>query len=111
MSVSDSEPSIPKTMRRDGDYLVVEWSDGLVGKLAWKSLRDACPCAGCKEDHQKPADPFRILKPEELVPLAATAMPRVGRYAYKIVWSDGHDSGIYTLHLLRELSLASTKSN
>jgi DUF971 family protein len=30
-------------------------------------------------------------------------MPRVGRYAYKIVWNDGHDAGIYTLDHLREL--------
>jgi DUF971 family protein len=30
-------------------------------------------------------------------------MPRIGRYAYKIVWSDGHDTGIFTLEQLREL--------
>ena len=108
MSASNVEPLMPTAMRREGEHLVIEWSDGVVGRLGWKMLRDACPCAGCREDHQKPADPFRILKPAELVPLAAVTMPRVGRYAYKIVWSDGHDSGIYTLHLLRELSLSST---
>jgi DUF971 family protein len=27
----------------------------------------------------------------------------VGRYAYHIVWSDGHDTGIYTLKMLREM--------
>jgi DUF971 family protein len=90
-------------MRRQGDYLIIEWSDNLVGKLTWKQLREACPCAGCKEDREKPPDPFRILKPEELAPLSPVSMPRVGRYAYKIVWSDGHDSGIYTLEHLREL--------
>jgi DUF971 family protein len=31
-------------------------------------------------------------------------MPRVGRYGYKIVWSDGHDTGIYTLEGLRALA-------
>jgi DUF971 family protein len=30
-------------------------------------------------------------------------MVPVGRYAYKIVWSDGHDSGIFTLEHLRAL--------
>ena len=29
--------------------------------------------------------------------------PAGNRYAYKIVWSDGHDSGIYTLEHLRSL--------
>jgi DUF971 family protein len=95
---------MPTAMRREGDNLIIEWSDGLKAAIPWKRLRDNCPCAGCKEDRGKPADPFRILKPNELVPLAPTAMPRVGRYAYKIVWSDGHDTGIYTLEHLRELS-------
>jgi DUF971 family protein len=94
---------VPKALRREGDHLVIEWSDGLVGRLTWKQLRDACPCAGCREERDKPPDPFRLLKPNELVPLAPVGMPRVGRYAYKIVWSDGHDTGIFTIQHLREL--------
>ncbi len=30
-------------------------------------------------------------------------MSPVGRYAYKITWSDGHDTGIFTLEHLRAL--------
>jgi DUF971 family protein len=30
-------------------------------------------------------------------------MQPTGRYAYSIHFSDGHDTGIYTLELLREL--------
>ncbi|MCK4685523.1 MAG: DUF971 domain-containing protein, partial [Pirellulales bacterium] len=41
--------------------------------------------------------------PEETVPLAIKEMKPVGQYAYKIEFSDGHDSGIYTLDFLREL--------
>lgn len=100
---------VPTTMRRDGDRLLIEWSDGLVAGIAWATLREACPCAGCREEREKPADPFRILKPQEIVPLAPVSMPRVGRYAYKIVWSDGHDTGIYTLEHLRELSERATR--
>jgi DUF971 family protein len=37
------------------------------------------------------------------VPLSISGMQPVGQYAYKIVFSDGHDSGIYTLEYLREL--------
>jgi DUF971 family protein len=79
MSVSNSP--LPTAMRREGDLLVIEWNDGFKGVVSWKRLRDACPCAGCKEEREKPADPFRLLKPEELTPLAALSMPRVGRYA------------------------------
>lgn len=107
MSAEQHTP-LPVAMRRDGENLIIDWADGLHGSISWKRLRDACPCAGCKEERGKPADPFRILKPSEIVPLAPLSMPRVGRYAYKVVWSDGHDTGIYTLQHLRELSLTST---
>ena len=104
MAASGSDSLVPLALRKEGsDFLVIEWSDGCVGRLTWKQLRDACPCAGCREERQKPADPFRILQPGELAPLAPVSMPRVGRYAYKIVWSDGHDAGIFTLQQLREL--------
>ena len=104
MAESSPGPIVPLSLKREGpDRLVVEWSDGHRGVYTWKHLRDNCPCAGCREERDKPPDPLRVLKPSELVPLAAVGMPRVGRYAYKIVWSDGHDTGIYTLEHLRAL--------
>jgi DUF971 family protein len=104
MSVSSSEPLAPASLSKDGpDRLIIVWNDGHRSVYTWKHLRDNCPCAGCREERLKPPDPFRILKPNELVPLAPVNMPPVGRYAYKIVWSDGHDTGLYTLEHLRAL--------
>jgi DUF971 family protein len=104
MSVPESQRPMPVALTRDGpDRLVIEWSDGCRGMVTWKELRGSCPCASCREERDKPPDPFRILKPTELGPLSPVSMPRVGRYAYKIVWSDGHDTGIYTLEHLRSL--------
>jgi DUF971 family protein len=95
---------VPVALSKDGpDRLVVEWNDGHRSIYTWSHLRAHCPCASCREERDKPPDPFRILKPSELVPLAPVSMPRVGRYAYKIVWSDGHETGIYTLEHLRSL--------
>ena len=97
-------PLLPVALSKEGDdRLVIQWNDGHRSVYAWTHLRANCPCAGCREERAKPPDPFHILKPSELVPLAAVSMPRVGRYAYKIVWSDGHDTGIYTLEHLRSL--------
>lgn len=97
----------PLSLRRDGpDRLVIEWSDGHRGIHTWERLRASCPCATCRDEAGRPADPFRILTPQELAPrppLAPAAMEPVGHYAYKIVWNDGHDTGIYTLAALREL--------
>jgi DUF971 family protein len=104
MSAPVPGPYTPVSVSKDGpDRLVIEWNDGHHSVYTWKHLRAHCPCAGCREEREKPADPLRVLKQSELVPLSPVGMPRVGRYAYKIVWSDGHDTGIYTLEQLRSL--------
>ena len=48
-------------------------------------------------------EPTAVLTPQEAAagPPAPTSMRPVGRYAYQIVWNDGHDTGIYPLELLR----------
>jgi DUF971 family protein len=104
MSMSRSENLQPVSLAKEGgDRLVIQWKDGHRSVYSLKHLRDNCPCAGCREERVQPPDPFRILKPSEMVPLAITSMTPIGHYAYKITWSDGHDTGIYTLESLREL--------
>ncbi len=94
----------PLALRREGDeFLVIEWDDGKLCRYRWADLRRNCPCAVCLEERAKPPDPFRILKPSELQPLRPVRVDPVGYYAYRIVWSDGHDAGIYTLEYLRKL--------
>jgi DUF971 family protein len=44
-----------------------------------------------------------ILSPAETAPLRIVGMNPVGRYAYGIDFSDGHNTGIYTLESLREM--------
>ena len=98
-------PLRPVTMRRDGDRLAIEWSDGRTGGVTWRKLRQSCPCATCREEKEKPPDPFHILSERELAAgePEPVAMAPVGYYAYKITWNDGHDSGIFTIENLREL--------
>ena len=104
MTMDSTQAPRPLALSKSSqDQLIIDWSDGHQSIYAWRHLRDNCPCAGCRGEFGQPPDPFRILKPNELVPLAPVSMPRVGHYAYKIVWSDGHDSGIYTLEHLRAL--------
>lgn len=104
---SGSETVRPVALSKQGDEgLVIEWSDGHRSSYTWKHLRGNCPCASCKDDHEKPADPFHILTATELAPkppLKPLALTPVGHYAYKITWNDGHDTGIYTLENLRGL--------
>jgi DUF971 family protein len=98
------DPLRPVSLSKDGeDRLAIQWSDGHRGVYQWQNLRKHCPCATCNEERQKPPDPLRILTPAELQPLRPLSIAPVGFYAYKIAWSDGHDTGIYTLEQLRSL--------
>jgi len=87
--------------------LLITWSDHQRREYTVRELRDACPCATCREKRTAaagaPSNPFAVLSPEELRPLAIRGMEPVGSYAYKIDFSDDHDTGIYTLERLREL--------
>jgi len=102
-----ADPSLkPSSLRREGDGLAIDWTDGLKTFVTWERLRANCPCATCIEERNKPADPFKILSPRELSAgeIAPTQMAPRGYYAYQIVWNDGHDTGIFTLEMLRHLS-------
>jgi DUF971 family protein len=104
MAPSGKAAPVPVRLSRDGpDRLAIEWDDGHRSVYEWQHLRANCPCASCREEKEQPPDPFRILKPSELVPLKPTEIEPVGRYAYRITWSDGHDTGIFTLEHLRAL--------
>jgi len=94
-----------KSLKGDREALLVHWSDGVAHRIPWRTLRDRCPCATCRTKLAEPAPTplFNILKPEETVPVRATAMAPIGNYAYQIDFSDGHKTGIFSLELLREL--------
>ena len=96
------------------DTLQIEWSDGLIAQINIPKLREQCPCATCREKRQatapQPAGLLPVLEPKEAQPTRIEAMRPVGNYAYSIRFNDGHDTGIYTLEFLREISEALAKS-
>ena len=89
-----------------GSLLAIAWSDGQTRHYTLAELRAACPCATCREKRAAPPPPatmLPVLSAAEAKPLGISGMSPVGNYAYAIHFSDGHDSGIYTLELLRSL--------
>lgn len=101
--MSPSDDLSLKSLKGDREALLLQWSDGVSHRILWRTLRDNCPCATCREKRAQPEPTFNILKPEETAPVRATGMYPVGNYAYQIDFSDGHKTGIYSLELLREL--------
>lgn len=86
--------------------LRIMWDDGQVRSYRVRDLRDACPCATCREKrlHEPAAAPLLpVISAAEAQPLRLLGMDPVGGYAYALRFSDGHDTGIYTLEQLRSL--------
>lgn len=93
------------TLVRDGDLRIV-WNDGQTREYPVRELREKCPCATCRERRTAPPPPatmLPVLSSAEAQPLRIVAMHPTGRYAYSIHFSDGHDTGIFTLESLREM--------
>ena len=98
--------STPISLRGDAEVLTIQWDDGVTHSLSWRQLREACPCATCKVRREQPAPMFQVLKPEETLPLRCEKMQALGNYAYHIDFSDGHNTGIFSLDFLRKLGEA-----
>lgn len=76
----------------------LSWSDGLVSVLSVRALRISCPCAFCVNEltGQRLLDPATV--GEEI---ALVDMQPVGNYAYRVLFDDGHHTGLFTLDELR----------
>ncbi len=88
------------------ELLQIDWSDGQVRQYTVRELREKCPCATCREKRRAPPPPpteLPVLSQVETEPLRITKMEPQGHYAYAIHFSDGHNTGLFTLDSLREL--------
>ena len=85
--------------------LQIRWSDAEVRHYSVRHLRNHCPCATCLEQAQAnaPAELLPVITSAEAAPLRIARMEPMGRYAYAIHFSDGHDTGLYTIESLRKL--------
>jgi DUF971 family protein len=92
---------IPHAITRRDDGILIEWDEkGHEGFYPARSLRLACPCAGCMEEMSgRPLlDPARV--PADIRPVS---LALVGAYGLRVNWSDGHGTGIYTFEQLLRL--------
>ena len=95
---------LPTKLELTGDSrLLIEWSDGQRRSYGFGELRKGCPCATCREKRKAPPKLLPVLSAVEAQPLKVLGMKPVGNYAYSINFSDGHDTGIFSFTLLREL--------
>jgi DUF971 family protein len=86
-----------------GAELALVFDDGCECYLPLAMLRRACPCALCQGE---PDALGRVLRPQVEHGEGAfelRSIEKVGGYALRPQWADGHASGLYTLDYLRRL--------
>ena len=93
----------PTRIERGSTGLEIRWKDAHHCELPYRFLRQKCPCARC-DAIRSGKDPFHIRPSDDFFEnLQLVDIQRVGRYAVRLIWSDGHRTGIYTFEFLREL--------
>lgn len=84
--------------------LTLEWPDGESTRLSHGGLRAACPCSGCRA--------ARLRGAIEVVEQGVTVIAIEPQgYGAQLVFSDGHERGIYPWAYLRALGEGDSVSN
>lgn len=77
--------------------VTLTWPDGTTTRLALAALREACPCAWCR--NLRDAGTPVWVRPG----LRVASAELVGNWGLQIQWSDGHGTGIYPWAMLQTL--------
>ncbi len=104
----DSRAFKPRNIAVAGRELALAWADGHESYLPFDDLRRDCPCSLCRSQREARPDPLRIVTAPARGQVAIRNLVPVGAYAVQIVWSDGHDTGIYSFESLRRVCPCST---
>jgi len=97
MPNSDSAP-LEIRLRRKSRVVEVVFADGARYALSFEYLRAHSPSAEV-QGHGPGQDVLQIAKEN----VGIRAIEPVGQYAVKIAFDDGHDTGLYTWKVLRDL--------
>lgn len=92
--------TFPQEIRFDEEKLFIDWKDGFSSTYSLLDLRKKCPCATCRGGHGGTIGQAT----SHIQKISLVSWTKVGRYAISIVWSDYHNSGIYSYDNLRAYS-------
>jgi DUF971 family protein len=80
--------------------LTINWSDDREMHYRAADLRRSCPCAMCVDEWTGKKTLADSSVPDDV---HFTHISIVGRYALNFHFSDGHDTGIFSFAMLRQL--------
>ena len=94
---------IPEDIQSIGDVIAVRWSDGREDFLPHEFLRENSPSAENMGERDIFGNQYGGDGPRIFPGVTVTSWSRVGNYALCFVFSDGHNTGLYTWEYLRRL--------
>ena len=99
----------PTDIQIIGAEVAIRWDDGKESFLSFATLRAASPSAEVKGErdifgHQSGGE-----VPKNFVGVEVNKWERIGNYAVRFDFSDGHRTGLYSYDLLRQLGDADGK--
>ncbi len=97
MTASQPEPPVEIRLTANRTRLSLQWADGTRQDLPAAELRAQSPSAGTR---RLKIDGLKAAIPADLT---IQDVRLLGRYALNLVFSDGHDRGIYPWALLQEI--------
>ena len=94
--MDDFYPTEVRLLEKE-ERLKLTWNDDHESDFSLKYVRGWCPCAVCQGHF---TGEWRFI--ENASPALLNVEP-VGNYGMRLVWGDGHDTGIYQFDYLRQI--------
>ena len=97
--------SKPKNIIVMDNNIAIKWDDGSESFIENQIIRDKCPCANCSGE----SDVFGNIYKSNVQPsnnknrYIINRYMKIGHYAIRVVWEDGHNAGIYSFEFLKSL--------
>ncbi len=93
----------PQEIQIIGTEVAIRWDDGKESFITFAALRAASPSAEVKGERDIFGTQYGGEAPRDYVGVEVKDWERVGNYAIRFDFSDGHRTGLYTYELLRSL--------
>jgi DUF971 family protein len=93
----------PKNIQSIGDEIAIAWDDGAESYLRHDMLRRASPSAETQGEHDVFGNKYGGAQRASYAGVRVVGWERVGNYAVRFDFTDGHRTGLYTFDYLRKL--------
>ena len=94
----------PTNVQVIGNEVAIVWDDGAESYFDFETLRAASPSAANQGERDILGNQYGGGGPKKFPGVQVVGWERVGNYALRFDFSDGHNSGLYSFDYLRHLA-------